>query len=291
MTIFRRVAEAGSFSAVARETRLSQPTISKQVAALEARLGVKLISRSTRQLSLTEAGQAYYQSCTRILDELEETESALGEQDAQPSGTLRVAAPATFGRMHVVPHLWGFMDRYPDLKVELTMDDRYVDLVKEGVDMTIRVGALRDSNLVARKLGDSPRVALASPAYLETHGEPKTVADLKAHACIVYNLLSTRNEWHFHGPRGKEAVRVSGRFSADSPDAVRASILAGQGIAVTPAWLMNDCIEDGKVIPVLQDYTPTPMQIHALYPERRFVSAKVRTFIDHLREALAGLRQ
>ena len=145
--------------------------------------------------------------------------------------------------------------------------------------------------MVARKLGDSPRVAVASPEYLAAHGEPKTVAELAQHTCVVYKLLSTRNEWHFHGPKGKESVRVSGRFSANSPDAVRASILAGKGVAVTPTWLMNDCIEDGRVVPILRDYTPTPMQIHALYPERRFVPAKVRIFIDYLREALADLHE
>lgn len=287
MSVFRRVAETGSFSAVARQTGLSQPTVSKHIAALEQRLGTKLISRSTRQLKLTDAGREYYERCISILDELAETEAGLSHQQSQPTGTLRVNAPVSFGRLQIVPRLWKFLAQYPDLQLELIMDDHQVDLVKEGVDMTIRVGALADSSLIARKIGDSPRVTVASPEYLAAKGEPRTPQDLKQHECIVYTLLSTRNAWHFTGPRGKETVRVRGRFSTNNPDAIREAVLAGMGIAVTPTWLIGNCVEQGRLKVLLADYTPTPFEIHALYPERRFVPAKVRCFINYLREEFA----
>jgi len=286
MSVFRRVVETGNFSEVARELELSQPTVSKHVAALENRLNVKLLNRSTRSLSLTDVGKHYYDRCVHILDELHETESTLCNQQSQPTGTLRINTPVTFGELNIVPHLWQFLLEYPDLKVDLIMDDHYVDLVKEGVDMAIRVGPMTDSSLISRKIGDSPRVAVASPDYLAANGEPGTLQDLKAHNCIVYMLLTTLNEWHFTGPHGKETVRVNGRFSVNNPRTIRQAALAGQGIAITPMWLIHESIEAGEVKVILDQYTPTPLEIHAVYPDRRFVPAKVSCFIDYIRTKL-----
>lgn len=286
MSVFRRVAEKGNFSEVARELELSQPTVSKHVAALESRLDTKLLNRSTRSLSLTDAGKHYYDRCVHILDELQETELSLRTQQSQPTGTLRINTPVTFGELNIVPHLWAFLLEYPDLKVDLIMDDHYVDLVKEGVDMAIRVGPMADSSLISRKIGDSPRVAVASPDYLATNGVPNTLQDLKTHNCIVYMLLTTLNEWHFMGPHGKESIRVNGRFSVNNPGTIRQAVLAGQGIAVTPMWLMGECIESGEVKVILDSYIPTPLEIHAVYPDRRFVPAKVSCFIDYIRTKL-----
>lgn len=286
MSVFRRVVETGNFSEVARELELSQPTVSKHVASLEKRLNVKLLNRSTRSLSLTDVGKQYYERCVYILDELRETESTLSNQQTQPAGTLRINTPITFGELNIVPHMWQFLSDYPDLKVDLIMDDHYVDLVKDGVDMAIRVGPMSDSSLVSTKIGDSPRVTVASPEYLAENGEPVTVADLKKHNCIVYMLLTTLNEWHFNGPSGNESVRVSGRFSSNNPRAIQQAILSGQGIAVTPMWLMEKSIKEGKVIPILEEYLPTPLEIHAVYPDRRFVPAKVSYFIDYIRAKL-----
>jgi len=286
MSVFRRVAETGNFSEVARELELSQPTVSKHVAALEKHLNIKLINRSTRQLSLSDAGKQYYDDCVRILDELLESEAALRNQQSLPTGTLRINMPVTFGELNIVPHLWQFLAEYPDLKIDLIMDDRQVDLVKEGVDMAIRVGILTDSSLVARRIGDSPRVTVASPEYLAANGEPQTLQDLKKHKCIVYTLLSTRNEWHFTGPNGKETIRISGRFSVNNPRIIREAVLAGQGIAVTPTWLIGDYIKTGQAKVILDKYDPTPLEIHAVYPERRFVPAKVSCFIDYIRTKL-----
>lgn len=284
MSVFRRVAEAGGFSAVARQTGLSQPTVSRLVAGLEHHLGTKLINRSTRQLNLTELGTRYYEQCARMLDELTTIETELRDQQAAPTGTLRISTPITFGRVHILPHLWPLLQQHPQLNIEVVMDDHYDDLIKQGIDVAIRIGDLHDSNLVAQKLGSSPRVIFASPAYLAARGTPRTLQDLKQHDCIVYTLLTTRDQWYFN--QGRDKIRVRGRFSTNSPDAVRAAALAGMGIAATPIWLINDCLADGRLRTVLQGFTPTPMDIHAVYPERRLVPAKVRYFVDYLRVRL-----
>ena len=286
MSVFRRVVETENFSAVARELDMSQPNVSKHIAALEKHLNVKLLNRSTRQLSLTDAGKQYYDRCIHILDELIETESALRNQQLLPTGTLRINTPVTFGELCIMPHLWQFLDQYPDLNIDLIMNDHYADLVKGGVDLAIRVGPMSDSNLIARKIGDSPRVTVASPEYLEANGVPENLQDLNNHNCIVYTLLTTRNQWHFNGPDGNESVRVKGRFTVNNPRSIRQAVLAGQGIAVTPLWLIDDCIQSGQVSVILNDYVPTSLEISAVYPERHFVPAKVSYFIDYIRNKL-----
>jgi len=283
MKIFRRVAETGNFSEVAREMSFSQPTISKHIAALEKHLDVKLLNRSTRQMSLTDTGKQYYDRCAYLLDELAETESTLRNQQSQPAGILRINTPITYGERRILPYLWKFLEKYPELKIDMIMDDHYIDLVKEGVDMAVRVGPMTDSSLIARKIGDSPRVTIASSEYIEKHGAPDDLSDLKNHNCIVYTLLTTCDEWHFSGADGPQTIRVSGRFSVNNPNAIRQAVLAGQGIAVTPIWLVDDCIESGKVKVILNDYTPTPLDIHAVYPDRQFVPAKIQVFIQYLK--------
>ncbi len=282
MKVFRRVAETGNFSEVAREMNISQPTVSKHVAALEKHLNVKLLNRSTRQLNLTDVGKQYYDRCIYILDELLETEAMLRNQESIPAGTLRINTPITFGEICVIPHFWRFLEKYPELSIDLVMDDRYVDLVKDGIDVAIRIGPMTDSALVAKKIGNSPRIVIASPKYLSIHGEPSTLKDLNDHNCIVYTLLTTRNEWHFIGPNGKEVIQVNGRFSVNNPRTICEAIIEGQGIAVAPLWLISDAIKAGKVKAILEDYVPTPLEIHAVFPDRRYVPAKVRCFIDYL---------
>jgi len=286
MQIFRRVAESGSFSAVSREMHLSQPTISKQIAALEDNLGTKLLSRSTRQLNLTDAGQRYYERSCLILDELAETEADIRQQQNLPTGILRVNIPIAAGRMKILPCMWEFVNTYPDLKMDTIFDDSYVDLVKEGVDVAIRIGELADSSLVAKKIGTIPRYMVASTAYLEKFGEPKTLQDLQQHNCLIYNLLNTRNEWHFDGKHGKQKMSVQGRFSSNSPDAIRQAVLQDQGIAVMLGWLVEDDIAQGKMKVIMEDYIPIALDINAVYPQRRFMPAKVSLFISYLQEKL-----
>jgi len=293
MSVFKRVAELGSFSATARETGLSQSTISKHVAALEQRLGTKLLNRSTRQLNLSEAGQEYYKHCIRILDDIAESESTIGRGQSQPAGTLRITTPVMFGRLFIAPMLWEFLETYPDISIELIMDDHYVDLIKEGMDLAIRAGRqLPDSTLVARKLGHCPeQVLVASPDYLAKHGEPKTPADLKHHNCLIHSLLTPSNEWEFSGPKGKERVRVHSRFISNNRDTTNTAALAGMGIALTFLWPNSAYIQQGQLKTVLADYVPNSMDIYAIYPERRFVPQKVRSLIEHLNNCFSSSKQ
>lgn len=286
MQVFRRVVEAGSFSAVSRAMGLSQPTVSKHVASLESRIGARLINRSTRQLKLTDAGQEHYEHCVRILDDLAESESSVGSGKSQPVGTLRISTPMAFGRLQILPHLWKFLDEYPELSVDVLMDDHNIDLVKEGIDVVLRMGPMANSSLIAQKIGNSVRVTVASPEYLSKQGKPTAPAELKGHQCLVFTLLATRNEWHYTGPKGAEKVRVNGRFSSNSPDAIRAATLAGMGIAVVPIWLIEDYLASGELLIILEDYKPVSIDIHAAYPDRRFVPSKVRYFIEHVRNTL-----
>jgi len=286
MQLFRRVVESGSFSAVSRETHLSQPTVSKQIAALEEYLETKLLNRSTRQLNLTDSGQRYYQRCCQILDEVADTEAELRQQQELATGTLRISVPIAAGRMKILPCLWTFLDQNPNLKLDMHFDDHYVDLVKEGIDVAIRIGELADSSLVARKICTVPRYIVASPDYLEKHGEPETIQALTQHNCIVYSLLATRNEWHFNSDAGNERVTVQGRFSSNSPDAIRQATLKGQGISVILGWLVEEDIAKGRLNVILKDHVPTALDLNAVYQQRYFMPAKVKMLLDYLRSVL-----
>lgn len=283
MSMFRRVVEAGSFSAVAAETGSSQSTVSKHVAALEQRLGTKLLNRSTRQLHVTEAGQDYYRHCLRILDDVAESEASVRHGQSRPVGKLRVAAPVMFGRLFIAPLLWAFMREHPEVSIDLTMDDRHIDLIKEGVDVAVRAGKLADSNLVARKLGPfPPQILVASPAYLAERGEPQTPADLMQHDCLLHSLLTPANEWTFTGPEGEETVHVPSRFVSNNRDTLNDAALAGMGIAITWLWPNRALIEQGRLKCVLSDYSLSTLDFYVLFPERQLVPQKVRSLIEHL---------
>lgn len=286
MATFKRAVELGSFSAVAREMAISQPSVSKHISALESQLGTRLINRNTRHLSITDAGKEYYEYCQSILDDVSEAEARIKQDQSQVSGMLRISIPTTYGLLEIIPQLWTFLDKNPDLKLDLQLDDHTTDLVKEGIDLAIRIGPLQDSTLIARKLGECPRLAVAHPDYLAKYGEPKRLEDLKQHECLIFTLLSTRNDWYFDTGKESQKVTVSGRFSVNNPQAIRAALLAGMGIAVAPEWLVIDCLEDGRLTAILKDYKPTPMEIHAVYPARKFVPHKVRCFIDHIHSTM-----
>jgi DNA-binding transcriptional LysR family regulator len=285
MELFVRIVETGSFSAVAREMDMNQPTVSKQLSALEQKLKTRLLNRSTRQLSLTEAGSEYYEACKRILDEVREAESNIGRLQGQLAGQLKVNTSIALGQMYVGPLTLKFQKLHPGLEVDLSLVDRFVDVVEEGIDVAIRVGRLTDSNLVARRLGKTRRVAVATPAYLKKHGTPRTPEDLVNHNCLLYAYLSTGNEWMFQSPEGTEIrVKVSGNFRANNGEAIRQAVLADLGIAVAPEWIAMKDLESGVLKAILTNYAPTLMDIHAVYPSGRHLSTKVRTYVDFLQQ-------
>ena len=282
MKLFVRVVETGGFSAVGRELGSTQPTVSRTIAALEAHLGVRLLNRSSRAVTLTDDGRQFYGLATRALEAVTEAEAGVGRRRGLPSGLLRLGTPVAFGRLHVAPRVPAFLDRYPDVDVELAMSDAFVDLVEAGLDLAIRIGDLSDPSLIARRIGTTRRVTVASPAYLARRGMPMVPADLARHDCIIYTRLATGNRWHFAGRDGPIAVDVRGRFRADNSEAVREAVLGGAGIAVVPVWLFPDETGGGRVNILLEQYEPRQLPIHAVYPSRRQLATKVRAMIDFL---------
>ena len=283
MAVFRRVVEAKNFSVVARETNISQSTVSKHIAALEERLGTKLLNRSTRSLKLTEAGKEYYHHCIRILNDFQEAEASVGKGKIKPTGTLRISTSAAFGRTYLLPYLDEFFELYPDIDIDLLFNEEYIDLVKHGIDLAIRIGPLSDSTLIARKIASSPRVVVASPEYLVKHGRPKKPADLIKHECLFYTLQKSPDLWYFNSTQeGDESIRVNGRFKASSPDAICEATKGGLGISILCEWFAREYIKQGRLKVILPDYRPTAYDIHAVYPERRFVPQKVKRMIEFL---------
>ncbi len=284
MQTFVRVVEAGSFTAVASQLNTTQPTVSRQIVTLEDHLGTRLLTRTTRALTLTDDGRSFYEHAVRVLETLAEAENAVGRRRGKPSGQLRLAAPVVFGRLHVMPRLAGFLARYPDVSIDLTMTDSFTDMVEQGIDLAIRIGEITDPGLIARKIGLVRRVTVASTAYLDQCPAPATPADLQGHECIVYTRLATGNRWFF---QGAPSVEVTGRFRADNSEAVRAGVLCGLGIAVIPAFAFAGEVASGAVRVLLRDYEPQPLPMNAVYPSRRFVSLKVRAMIDYLTHEFA----
>lgn len=282
MKTFVRVVEAGSFTAVATEQNTTQPTVSRQVGALEDHLGARLLSRTTRALTLTDDGRAFYEHALRALEAVAEAEGIVGRRRGKPSGLLRLATPVVFGRRHVVPRLPAFLARYPDVSVEVVMSDGFADLVEQGIDVAIRVGEIADPGLIAKRIGVVRRVTVAAPGYLKGRRVPKSPTDLADHECIVYTRLATGNRWTFESPSGPLTVGVTGRFKADNSEAVREAVLGGLGVAVIPAFALSGEIERGSVRILLKEFEPRQLPMHAVYPSRRFVPQKVRAIIDHL---------
>ena len=283
MEVFVRIVETGSFSAVAREMGMTQPTVSKQLTALEKQLKTRLLNRSTRQLSLTEAGSSYYESSKRIIDTVHEAEGNLGLLQTQLTGVLRVNSSIGLGQVYLGPLLLKFQEAHPGLSLDLSYADRYVDLVEEGIDVAIRVGKLNDSTLAARRIGSSFRCVIATPEYLQQHGTPQVPQDLVNHNCLLYAYLSTGNEWTFNSKEGEIRVKVSGNFRSNNGEAIRQAVFANLGISVSPDWLILRELDEGRLIAILPEYAPAPAEINAVYPSARHVSAKVRAFTEFVR--------
>lgn len=283
---FCRVVEAGGFSAAATALNVSHTVMSKQVRQLETMLGAQLLNRSTRRLSLTEAGQTYYSHARRILDELQEADLAVTRHHTAPHGTLRLSAPMAFGTLDVAVWLPRFMALYPELRVDLVCNDRYVDLIEEGFDVALRLARdMPDSTLMARKLGSAPSVLVASPAYLKQHGMPATPQELAQHNCLRFTLTPKPDEWEFSTPDGERVtVTVRGNLQSNTSMALRWAALAGSGIANTAAFIVRDDLARGDLVPVLSGYTLRARELYALYPHNRHLSPKVRAFIDFASE-------
>ncbi len=280
MHMFIRVVETGSFSSVARELNSTQPTVSKNIAELESWLGAKLLNRSTRSLRLTETGADYYERCVSILQDVEEAEQNVGLLQTQAKGLVRVSAAVAFGRLHIVPRLNAFFDQYPDIHVEIRLNDRIVDLVEEGIDVAFRMGTLRDSNLIARNLCSSPTITVATPGYLEKRGIPNHPRDLREHNYVVYTDLGQRDQTNYLEDGIAFHVRVEGNVFSNSSEVLRSALLSGIGISKVPRWLVGDAIKDGRLVEVLADYQPKPSNIYAVYSPGRHLPSKMRCFID-----------
>ena len=287
LDIFVRVVGTGSMSAAGRELGLSPAVVSKRLRRLEDRLGSRLLQRTTRQISLTDAGQGFYERAVAILASIEEAETFVTKRSSEAQGTLKVTAPAMFGRMHIARHLGRFMASYEDLAVNIVLDDQQLDIVGEGFDLAVRIGELPDSSLVARKLADVRYLIVAAPAYVERHGMPRTPADLEDHSCVPSDL---RDPWKLVGPNGQKAQhRPSGPLHTNSSEVVRECVMAGTGIGLRPLWEVGEALSDGTLVRILPDWEgESDEAIHAVYPSRRFLPAKVRLFIDFLAQLYAN---
>jgi DNA-binding transcriptional LysR family regulator len=258
--------------------------MSRQIAALEARLGTRLFQRTTRQISLTEAGARYLERTRRILADLDEAERAAQSERAEPSGRLSVTAPLIFGRLHVAPLLARFVQRHPKVSVELALSDRFVNLVEEGHDLAIRIGHLPDSQLIARRFGETRRALVASPAYLAKAGIPQHPNDLAGHDTIAFMPGTPPFDWHFSEAGGDLKVGLAPRFLTNSGDTAIALAIDGVGIARVLYYQVRDAVSQGRLVEVLALFAPEPMPIHAVYPSARFLSGKVRAFVELMAE-------
>jgi DNA-binding transcriptional LysR family regulator len=279
MEMFVRVVDAGSFSSAARDMNIGQPAISKSIASLEDRLGVRLLVRSTRQLTPTEAGVAFYERALRAVTEANEADAAARGANASLEGRLRISAAVTFSRIHLVPRLGEFLKSHPRLELELVMDDRPRDLLAESIDAALRLGPLTDSSLRARKLAKSERLVLSSPAYLARRGTPATPADLLKHDAIIYSQWTGGEEWSFHRGTAETSIRFQRRLMVTAAEGVRAAVISGQGFAVASRWMFSPELESGEVVSILDGWTLPPLDLWVIYPSGRLTSTKARAFV------------
>ncbi|MGZ8255706.1 MAG: LysR family transcriptional regulator [Burkholderiaceae bacterium] len=289
MEAFVRVVEAGSFVAAAGRLGLSTSSLSRMVADLEQHLGARLLNRTTRRLSLTESGQSYYERCVTLLADLAEAEAVAGQSAVQARGTVRLTCSHSMAEQKVAPAIASFAERHPGVKFELTVSDRVVDLVEEGFDLAIRVGAVGSDRLVARRLGSMRLVLCAAPAYLERRGAPRLPADLVQHNALTYAYSSSPRVWHFTDAAGAiHEARVAGNLHANSGDALRAAAVAGLGLLYEPDFLLDSALRAGQLVRLLPGYTGAGGDIWAVYPSRRHLSLKVRLFVDHVATDFGG---
>jgi DNA-binding transcriptional LysR family regulator len=284
MAVFARVVEAKSFSGAAATLSLSKSAVSKQISQLEDRLGARLLDRTTRRVALTEVGRVFYDHAARMLQEAESAEAAVASLHELPRGVLRISLPMSFGLTHVAPLLPEFLTRCPELRMEMTYSDRYVDLLEEGFDLALRIARLTDSSLVARRIAPNRLVICASPEYLKRMGEPKSAADLAAHSCLSYSYAPDPDQWTLSIDGRLEDVKIGGRLRANNGDALRMAALGHQGLVMLPSFMVGDDLRAGRLVEAMRGMTPPDSAIYAVYPSRRYLTPKVRAFIDFLIE-------
>ncbi|WP_282412748.1 LysR family transcriptional regulator [Pseudomonas sp. PS01299] len=287
METFVYVVETGSFSAAARRLNIGQPAVSKTIAQLEKRLAVSLLLRSTRGLTPTEAGLAFFERARRAIDEANEADNAARGSASGLSGNLRISAAVTFGRLHVVPQLGPFLEQHPQLNIDLMLDDRNINLVEEGIDVALRMGPLSDSSLTVRKIADCRRVVLGTPAYFARHGEPSCPADLDKHQGIVYNL-SGGATWIFTQGSEQQTQTLTGRLRVSAAEGLRAAVLADQGLTIASQWMFAPELASGAVRAVMSDWVLPDQDLWAVFPTGRMVSAKARAFVDYVQGLLTS---
>jgi len=283
-----RVVETGSFSEAAHQLHVGQPAISKSIAQLEERLGVKLLLRSTRGLTPTEAGESFYRRAKRAIEEADEADLAARGAGASLSGRLRVSAAPTFASLHVIPLLPEFLAPHPALDMEIILDDRPIDLIEEGIDVSLRMGDLADSSLTVRKIGQARRLVVGTPAYFDRAGEPRIPGDLMAHECVIYAKGPGRDVWMFRKGSCEISVTVSGRLRVSAAEGVRSSVLAGMGLSIASEWMFSRELASGTVKAVLTDWLIKPIDLWAVFPAGRVASAKARSFADFVEERLTA---
>jgi DNA-binding transcriptional LysR family regulator len=291
MTVFTKVVEQGSFARAAERMDMSTSAVSRYVAELETHLDTRLLNRTTRRISLTESGQAFYERTLQLLADLEESEAAASSSTATPRGTIRLTCSINFGVKHLAPAMGSFQSRYPEVLFDVSVSDRFVDLVEEGLDIAIRIGDIGNPNLIARKIGEMRLIACASPAYLQRHGTPRRPEDLARHNCLTYEYAPARNQWRFLDKAGNDIkVRIAGSVHANNGELLATIAAEGVGIVFEPDFMVSPMIRAGRLKPILTNFQSPPTPIYAIYPSRRHLSAKVRWFVDFLVERFANKR-
>lgn len=280
MQVFVKAVELGSISAAAAELDLSSQLAGKQVRALEQGLGIKLLNRTTRRQSLTDAGRTFYERAKNILAEMEAAEALIAETRSTPRGRLRISAPITFGSHALAPEIPQYLRQHPEVTLDLSLTNRTVDLIDEGFDVVFRTGELPDSGLMARPLAPHRLILCAAPAYLRSAAKLRRPEDLQGHECLVFQLTSLRTQWSFDGPQGRVSIPITGRFSTDSGEALRAAAVAGMGVLLQPQELVAEEIQAGRLVRLLPAYEPVARPLHALYAPDRRMTPKLRSFLD-----------
>lgn len=278
--VFIAVVEQGGFSAAARVLGVSKSAVSKRINQLEDQLSVRLLQRTTRRISLTEAGECYYRHARQAWQSAQLAEDSVTQRQSQPHGRLRINAPMSFGRLHIAPLIPDFLAKYPDIEIDMVMDDKHVDLIDAGFDVAIRAGDLPDSSMVARKLVDCHSVVCASPEYLQRKGCPNTPADLLDHNAVIYSYSENAAQWRFIDQDGVETVEVSGNYQVNNSEALREALLKGAGVGRLPTFVAGADIKAGRLINLLAQYQMPCKSIYAVFPERTYMPAKVRAFLD-----------